>query len=47
MLVAVSGFMSGPLHKPAKLAGAHRVLQKPLHPTVLLETITELVGGRG
>ena len=47
MLIAVSGFMNVPLHKPAKLAGAHRVLQKPLHPTVLLETITELVGGAG
>ena len=44
-LVAISGFMSGPLHKQAELAGARRVLQKPLQPSVLLETVSELVGG--
>jgi len=43
-LVAVSGFMSGPLHKQAEIAGAQRVMQKPLHPSALLETVTELVG---
>ena len=42
-LVAVSGFMSGPLQKQAELAGAERILQKPLQPSVLLETITHLV----
>jgi PAS domain S-box-containing protein len=46
-LVAVSGFMSGPLQRQAELAGAQRVLQKPLHPSVLLEMVTELVGGEG
>ena len=44
-LVAVSGFMSGPLHRQAELAGAQGVLQKPLHPSVLLEMVTDLVGG--
>lgn len=43
-LVAISGFMSGPLHKQAELAGARRILQKPLQPSVLLETVAELVG---
>jgi CheY-like chemotaxis protein len=46
-LVAVSGFMSGPLQRQAELAGAQRVLQKPLHPSVLLEMVTELVGDNG
>jgi two-component system sensor histidine kinase/response regulator len=39
--------MSGPLQRQAELAGAQRVLQKPLHPSVLLEMVTELVGGEG
>jgi two-component system sensor histidine kinase/response regulator len=42
-LMAVSGFMSGPLHRQAELAGADRILQKPLQPSVLLEAITELI----
>jgi two-component system sensor histidine kinase/response regulator len=46
-LIAVSGFMSGPLQKQAELAGARRVLQKPLQPSLLLETLTELLDEDG